>query len=195
MLSSSPSVLYPLIKFPPSVSVSKIIQHSPTDLILAMYHPPELRRLDIKTKTTRKIPGNNRAWQTLHQFGEGVKCCHGMTRLDLWRYAIITSEDETNTLERSHRIELTLKEGRCSIWIVDLKRWGTGKGWVEVRKLVDAPYAGCLRGITTLPLPFPAMPFSSLYPRELDRLPHLLISDATQGKIYILDSHTGQGAV
>jgi hypothetical protein len=185
----------PLVNFPPSTSVSKIVQHSRTDLLLAMNHPPELRRLDINTKAMRQDPRNNRAWQTLYKFGEGVKSCHGMTRLDLWRYAIITSEDEMNTLVKPYKVELTLRKGKCSIWIVDLKRWGTGNGWVEVRKLVDAPYAGCLRGITALPLRPPAIPFSSSNPRELGHLPHLLVSDATQGRIYILDANTGRGTI
>ncbi|KAF2447420.1 hypothetical protein P171DRAFT_224835 [Karstenula rhodostoma CBS 690.94] len=185
----------PLVNFPPPTSVSKIIQHSRTDLLLIMNNPPELRRLDVNTKATRQNPKNNRAWQTLYKFGEGVKSCHGMTRLDLWRYAIITSEDEMNTLVKPYKIELTLRKGKCSIWIADLKRWGTGNGWVEVRKLVDARYAGCLRGVTTLPLPSSATPYSSLNPSELDRLPYLLVSDATQGRIYILDPNTGRGAV
>lgn len=185
----------PLVNFPYPTSVSKIIQHSRTDLLLAMNYPPELRRLDVNTKATKQDPKNNGAWQTLYKFGEGVKSCHGMTRLDLWRYAIITSEDEMNTLVKPYKIELTLRKGRCSIWIVDLKRWGTGNGWVEARRLVDAPYASCLRGITTLPLASSPITYSSPSPRELDYLPHLLVSDATEGRIYILDANNGRGAV
>ncbi|KAF9740634.1 hypothetical protein PMIN03_009475 [Paraphaeosphaeria minitans] len=185
----------PLVNFTHPTSVSKIIQHSRTDLLLTMNHPPELRRLDVNTKATKQDPRNNGAWQILYKFGDGVKSCPAMTRVDRWRYAIITSEDEMNTLGKTHKIELTLKKGKCSIWIVDLKRWETGNGWVEARKLVDAPYAGCLRGITTLPLPSYAIPYSSLNPGGLDRLPHLLVSDATQGRIYIFDAHTGHGTV
>ena len=185
----------PLVNFPSPTSVSKIIQHSRADLLLAMLHPPEIRRLAVNTRTTRKDPWNHRAWQTLYRFGDGVKSCHGMTRLDRWRYAVITSEDEMTTLSKPYRIELDLKKGRCAIWIVDLKRWGTGNGWVEVRKLVDAPYAGCLRGITALPVSHNEAPLSFHNTRELERLPYLLVSDATQGKIYILDANDGQGAV
>lgn len=184
-----------LANFSPSTAVSKIIQHSRVDLIVAMLYPPEIRRLDVYTRATKADPTNSRAWQTLHRFGDEVKACHGMTRLDRWRYAVITSEDEMATLAKPYRVELTLRKGRCAIWIIDLKRWGTGNGWVEAKKLVEAPFAGCLRGITTLPLPPSERPLSSLNPRELQRLPSLLVSDATQGKIYILDANDGRGAV
>ncbi|KAK7193538.1 hypothetical protein PSPO01_00211 [Paraphaeosphaeria sporulosa] len=71
--------------------------NSHTDLLLAMNHPPELRSLEVSTRATKQEPRNNGAWRTLYEFGEGVKSCHGMARLDLWRYAIITSENKVNT--------------------------------------------------------------------------------------------------
>ncbi|KAF1968308.1 hypothetical protein BU23DRAFT_572394 [Bimuria novae-zelandiae CBS 107.79] len=196
MTSSAPRRRWPwitpLANFSPSTAVSKIIQHSHTDLLVAMHHPPELRRLDIDTRATKKDPRNHSAWQTLHRFGDGVKSCHRMTRLDRWQYAIITSEDEMTTLVSPFRIEYTLKKGSCAVWIIDLKRWDTGNGWVEVKKLVDAPYAGCLRGITSLPSPPSDTPLSPVSTREPGSLPHLLVSDATQGRIYILDANNGQ---
>lgn len=187
--------IFPLVNFPSPTAVAKIIQHSRTTLLLAMLHPPEIRQLAAHTRAMKKDPWNRRAWHTLYRFGDGVKCCHGMTRLDRWRYAIITSEDEMMTLSKPYRIELSLKKGHCAIWIMDLRRWDDRSGYVEVRKLVDAPYAGCLRGITALPMSNAEGPLSFHNTRELDRLPYLLVSDATQGKIYILDANDGQGAV
>lgn len=185
----------PLVHFSSPASVAKIIQHSHTDLLLAMQHPPEVRRLDANTKVGKKNPRNDRVWQTLHRFGDGIKSCHDMTRLDRWRYAIITSEDEMKSWAKPYTIELTLKKGRCAVWIVDLKRWETGNGWVEVRKLVDAPFASSLRGIITLPPSSHTTPQSILHQTQPDRLPHLLLSDATQGKIYMLDPNDGLGSI
>ncbi|KAF2706817.1 hypothetical protein K504DRAFT_447702 [Pleomassaria siparia CBS 279.74] len=127
--------------------VGNMRHHSNRHIILSLYSPrAELHRLasDALAGDECHNGHNKDAYDVLYRFP--ARSCLGLTRLDKYRYVVITSEKQSDTTQATP----INGSGNSVIWLVDLEAFEREGGPVEATELADISLLQERTSITTI---------------------------------------------